>query len=254
LVPLEKIEINRSTQARGRENADWVRRLVEVLDGGGKFADDPELYFDGDRYWVGDGFHRLHAYKNVVREKVWAIVREGTLQDAMLHAAGANDKHGLPRSRQDIRRAISLVLKALPKLSDRSVGRIVRCDGKTVADVRDQLGMKTGKREYTDRYGNVTQMDVSGQQNREKRPIAFSVPANSFHQLPVPVRDALKTLLRAMQDLSKENVGYVRTWIDAELPDTPKKIANKLTELDMEEETQDRGDFDDDTETEPGDP
>jgi hypothetical protein len=72
MVPLDKVEIDRSTQHRVKKDPEHVGRLVEVLEAGGHFTDDPEVYFDGSTYWVGDGFHRIDAYARVGKEKVWA--------------------------------------------------------------------------------------------------------------------------------------------------------------------------------------
>lgn len=68
------------------------------------------VYHDGESTWLADGFHRyLAAQKSGVRTVVvdW---REGTLEMAMLYAAGANAEHGLRRTLGDKRRAIVLVL------------------------------------------------------------------------------------------------------------------------------------------------
>jgi hypothetical protein len=236
LVPLDKIEIDRSTQARLRINKDNVQRLVDVLDSGGKFSDDVELYLDdAGAFWVGDGFHRLEAYEIKQTEKIWARVRPGTHEDALAHAVGANDTHGLPRSRQDVRRAIKLALEQWPTWNDRSIGRIVHCDGKTVGSVRKDLGLTSSERTYTDRYGNEIEMNVDGQQNRQKKKVAFTGPANSFHHLPANVRENCKALLRNLADLDKTTLAFVRQWL-ASLPDTRAKVRNYLTTLEVEED------------------
>src|SRR5262245_41078226 len=103
-ILLAKVQITRSTQARDRKTPDHVETLLAVLESGQEFKDAPEVYFDGFAYWVGDGFHRLDAYDRAGRAKVWALVRDGTHRDAMIHAAGANAEHGLRRTRKDVDR------------------------------------------------------------------------------------------------------------------------------------------------------
>jgi hypothetical protein len=113
MIALDKIQLTRSTQGRLRMNPDHVQRLrEEVLERGLDFTDRVEVYDDGfGKLWVGDGFHRLEAYQQAGRDKIRALVREGTERDAMIHAAGANTRHGLRRSRENIRRCIRLLLK-----------------------------------------------------------------------------------------------------------------------------------------------
>jgi hypothetical protein len=160
-VALDKIKLERATQARCKMEPHRVAYLLAVLESGKDIDDMPELYFDGWYYWPGDGFHRLHAYQKKGRTLIDAWVREGVERDAMIHALGANDAHGLPRNRKDIQRSIKLAL-ADPELklfSDRRLAALVRCSDKTVAAVRKQKG-DDGKRVYTDKWGNISEMDT----------------------------------------------------------------------------------------------
>jgi hypothetical protein len=161
-VALEKVKLARATQARTKMKPHRVDLLLAILEAGNDFNDLVELYFDGWYYWPGDGFHRLHAYHKKGRVLIDAWVRSGTERDAMIHACGANDDHGDPRSRKDVQRAIGLLLADpdLKLLSDRRLATLARCTDKTVAAVRSQLG-DDGKRIYTDKWGNVSEMDTS---------------------------------------------------------------------------------------------
>jgi len=79
----------------------------------------------------------------------------------MIHACGANAQHGMPRTRKDLQRAIKLLLDdpELKLLSDRRLAALANCTDKTVAAVRKEHG-DDGKRTYTDRWGNVSEMDT----------------------------------------------------------------------------------------------
>jgi hypothetical protein len=236
LVALFKVQIDRSTQARDRKDDERVKALLEVLEDGKEFKDDLELYDDGFVYWVGDGFHRLDAYQLKGREKAWALVREGSHRDAMIHAAGANAEHGLPRKRKDIDRAIRLLLedKEIGKLSDRAVAALARCTDKTVAARRRELGLNGGDRAYTDRHGNESVMDISGQRSRGKTLLSAG-PVNAFHDLPVTTRRVLKGVLEEIGGLTKERYSFALSWLKGHLPPTPKEARELLTTLEAEE-------------------
>jgi hypothetical protein len=179
LILLEKVEVDRSTQCRERLSPDRVEFLADLLDRGRDFDAPIEVYWDGWKYWLADGFHRVKSYQKAGRVRVWALVREGTHRDALIHAAGANAEHGLPRTRKDVRRSILLLLDdaEFARLSDRTLARIVRCADKTVGAVRKELDLDTNVRTFTDRFGNVTEMDVSGQKDRQPRkPKKVDVP------------------------------------------------------------------------------
>jgi hypothetical protein len=252
-VQLDKVELKRSHQARVRINPDRVKELTAVLEAGGKFTENPappEVYHNGYTYWVADGFHRLLAYDRVGRHKVWVRVREGSDRDALIHALGANAEHGLPRKPEDVRRAIKLALEddELKRLSNRGIAKLVHCHDKTVAAVKRELGLDGDTRTYTDRYGNVSEMDVSGLKERRKPALAAIGPApvNTFHDLPEPVRVVLKEVLRKVQELPKEQYSFVLSWLQGHLPAKPKEAGRLLTELEAEEQAADPGGTDDD--------
>jgi len=241
-VPLDKVQIDRSTQARVRLNPEKVKEYVELLDRKVEFKDHVEVYYDGFVYWVGDGFHRLAAYKEAGRAKVPARVREGTHREAMIHAAGANAEHGLPRKREDVRRAIKLLLEddQVGRYSSRLLAGLARCAPNTVEALKKEMGLDKGPRVYTDRWGNETEMDVSGQQTRKKT-FAFNGPVNAFHDLPAPIRGVLKEVLREISQLPKESYSFVLSWLQGHLPPKPKEAGNLLTQLELEEQSQPEG-------------
>jgi hypothetical protein len=244
-VRLARVEIDRSTQARDRKSPERVEELLEVLQAGKEFKDDPELYYDIENkcYWVGDGFHRLDAYERHGREKIWALVRGGTLRDAMIHAAGANHDHGMPRTRKDLRRAIRLLLEdeQIARMSDTTVAAMAHTTDKTVAAVKRELGIGGGTRVYTDKHGNVTEMDVSGLQARGKKNIIDSGPVNAFHELPAHVRDRLKAVLELARDLNKAQWAFLHTWLAQQLPPRPRQAVELLTTLQLEAEAGPQG-------------
>jgi hypothetical protein len=102
-------------------------------------------------------------------------LREGSERDAVIHAVGANTKHGLRRSREATHRCIRLLLedKQLASLSDRTLAKLSDCDAKTVAAVRERLGLTSNSRTYTDKYGNETVMNVTGLTSRGKKRFAL---------------------------------------------------------------------------------
>src|SRR5262245_37492304 len=118
-ISLEKIQVDRRTQTRDKKDPTHVDRLAEALGRGEEFDADIDVYHDQGIYWLADGFHRVEAYQRAGRTYVWANVREGGWFDALVHAAGANARHGLPRTRKDVRRAIVLLLD-LPQFAKAS--------------------------------------------------------------------------------------------------------------------------------------
>ena len=108
-VAINTIRLDGGTQAReniDQATVDSYKSAMEDLVG---FP--PLIVFkEGESMWLADGWHRLHAAMACGNEHIACDVREGTLSDAILYAAGANKLHGLRRTNADKRRAVEMVL------------------------------------------------------------------------------------------------------------------------------------------------
>lgn len=104
------IRTDGGTQAREGTHNDTVLSYVDALREGAEF---PALvvYYDGEHYWLADGFHRLAAWRAVGAAEVPATVRQGDRRDAVLCSVGANAAHGLQRTNADKRRAVQRMLE-----------------------------------------------------------------------------------------------------------------------------------------------
>jgi hypothetical protein len=131
-----------------REGIDRERRLLyEDLYREEGFGALPPVavFFDGEAYWVADGFHRVYAAHGLVAEgksiTMPVALYHGTQRDAMVFACGANARHGKPLSSADKRLAIRrlLVDPETAQWSARRIGRYIGCDDKTVAAVKNEL-------------------------------------------------------------------------------------------------------------------
>lgn len=162
-VPLSLIRQDPDLQLReaGIDPA-VVADYAEAMDAGAEFP-PVIVFFDGQGYWPGDGFHRIKATKNLGRETINADVRDGGKREAMLLAVGANANHGLRRTTADKRRSVLALLRdpEWSKWSDREIGKRCAVDHKTVAKVRSEItGEFPTERTYTTRHGTVATMTV----------------------------------------------------------------------------------------------
>jgi ParB-like chromosome segregation protein Spo0J len=236
VIPLAEIVRDRDAQFRDKLSPERVEELTAVLESGREFKDDVEVYYVGAKYWPGDGHHRLEAYERAKRVEVPAIVREGGRRHAMVHAAGANAEHGLPRTSKEKRRAVRFLLedKEIGKLSGRAVAKIAHCDNKTVEEVKKELGLKSDKVTRTDKHGNVGELDVSGLRNRKKSRLPEG-QVYFFTSLPPLARDALKDVLLVASSLKPKQYGFLRSWLIDHLPAKVEEVAGVLSELEKED-------------------
>jgi hypothetical protein len=154
-ITLGSIIFDRDTQARVTIDKPTVDRYVKKLVAGEK-APPIEVYGENGTapFRIGDGHHRYFALQRFTLEQgarlpesaadaveIDAVIHRGGKRDAILHAVGANDDHGLPLSTADKRKAVSILLadEEWSTWSDREIGRRCKVDHKTVAAARREL-------------------------------------------------------------------------------------------------------------------
>lgn len=138
-LDVKTIRIDGGTQSRTSINTEAVSEYATALMDGA-IMPPVVAFFDGSDYWLGDGFHRLHAYRKAGRDSIQVDVRMGTCRDARLYAAGANGAHGLRRTNDDKRRAVQMVLddaQCAESWTDREIAKHCGVSHPFVAAIRN---------------------------------------------------------------------------------------------------------------------
>ena len=152
------------TQSRAGINEDTVAEYAESMRDGAKFP-AVTVFYDGDGYWLGDGFHRVLAAIEAGVE-IAADIRQGTRRDAVLYSAGANAKHGLQRTAEDKRRAVTMLLndEEWAAWSNYAIAKACAVSESLVRKVRGEISPPTTHETQTRRFernGKTYEMDVS---------------------------------------------------------------------------------------------
>ena len=145
-IPLAEIVASAGTQMRVVGiDPGTVASYAEDMQAGATFP-PIRVYHDGAEYHLADGFHRVEAAHQISRDVILADVLQGTSRDAILDACAANATHGLRRTNEDKRRAITAMLKdpEWAVWSDRSIAKACAVDHKSVAKVRRDLTAPRG--------------------------------------------------------------------------------------------------------------
>jgi len=108
-LSIDLIQVDDRTQMREQLNDEAIQSYSEKWSAGVTF-DAVDVFFDGSETWLADGFHRFEAAKRANRGSIPARIHLGTLRDAVLFAAGANDHHGVRLTRADKKRAVLKLL------------------------------------------------------------------------------------------------------------------------------------------------
>src|SRR5262245_1722255 len=97
------------------------------------------VYRDGLTYRLADGWHRVHAARQLGETSIRADVRVGSERDALWYGLGAQRQHGYRLTDADVRRAVMLAITAWPDVSGRAIADQVGCAKSYVDSVRRDL-------------------------------------------------------------------------------------------------------------------
>lgn len=140
-IDVALIELNGGTQSRSKLDEQTLEDYVQGWQLGTTFP-PIEVYFDGQKYWLADGFHRSESFKRAGKGRlIEAIVHQGTRRDAILHSVGANASHGLRRTNPDKRRAVLTLLKdeEWSRWSNQAIARKCGVDESLVRTLKSEL-------------------------------------------------------------------------------------------------------------------
>jgi hypothetical protein len=143
-VSIGSIRRDGGTQPRTRLDPETLETYIQSLQEGVEFP-PVTLFYDGESYWLADGFHRVKAHEEAEQQEIAAEVRSGTRRDAILYSAGANATHGLRRSNADKRRVVETLLHdpEWRQWSDREIAARCNVSHPLVGQVRQELFGKT---------------------------------------------------------------------------------------------------------------
>lgn len=109
-ILIADLERNPEVQGRVARNQDVIDGYKDQMLEGDVFP-PIDVFFDGAKYRVADGFQRVEAAELAEFDTIIAEVHQGGFREAKHYACGSNTKHGLPRSNADKRRVALMMLK-----------------------------------------------------------------------------------------------------------------------------------------------
>ena len=137
-IAVSAIELDTSIQCRAQIDTATVNEYAERMTEGDTF---PSIIVFGatDRCWIGDGWHRVLAARQISLRKIDADLRRGNRTDALKHALNANAVHGMRRTNADKRRCVEIALREFPKLSSRAIAEMCGVSNMLVDSARPQV-------------------------------------------------------------------------------------------------------------------
>lgn len=230
-LPLDRIRTDGGTQPRLGIDYDVAYGYGDLMAEGVKFP-PVTVFYDGENYWLADGFHRYHAAFAQEMTEIAADVIQGTIEDAQWFSFGANKAHGLMRSNDDKQRAVKAALQH-PKcvgLSNVQIARHVGVDEKTVRSWREKLNLTSEVPKSNLRTGSDGRtINVANIGKKQAEPPPMGPPITSQYQPPLPrptPEPACQSEPEDSEDLAMF-VRHLRGLLETQLTDT--LLADEIT-------------------------
>lgn len=163
-LPIESITLDPEIQPRQQLNQEVVTEYAEAMRQGSKFP-PVIVFYDGTKFWLADGFHRVQAKETNGELEILAEVELGSQREAKLFAVGANTDHGLRRTSADKRRAVKSLLNDLKwsQWSNREIARRCGVSHEMVRLIRGEVSDKICQRQKRTirRNGKIQSMNIA---------------------------------------------------------------------------------------------
>jgi hypothetical protein len=154
VLAIDIIRRDGETQGRVVSDPSVVQEYATLIKLGVEFP-PLRVWFDGEYYWLSDGFQRTAAAGLVGIPSLPAVIFRGSIDDARWDSYAANGSHGLRRTRSDIEAVVQRTLEhpRAMHLSTREIARHLSLPEATVrrwrrrsSASRDADEVRTAKR------------------------------------------------------------------------------------------------------------
>jgi len=178
-VKLSDIVRDTSIQCRASVDIVTVNAYAESMGEGDEFP-PVDLFTDGERFWIGDGWHRIMAADMIGAKHIEADVSEGGRAAALKAALKANAVHGLRRTNADKRRCVEVALQEFGGLSSRAIAEMCGVSNHMVDEIRPKA--------MGENPNAQTRLTADGRQYPARKPTRQATPSASVFQSQQPSR------------------------------------------------------------------
>lgn len=239
-LEIKSIVLDAGTQIRVSIDEERVQHYHELLEDDTEFP-PVDVFFDGLRYILADGFHRVYAFKRSDRQYIDATIHLGTARDAFLFALKANSKHGLPRSIADKRNAVNKALddSILGKESARTIAKATDTSNTFVSNIiKERQGLVKPK-EKPVKLKNVVEAPLEVRENpkSEEPEVSTFTPEDDMVKELIAENERLQDRLAVgAMDASEDEKAMAQDTID----ELRQQVKNLTIELEAVKKSRDQ--------------
>lgn len=148
-----------------------------------------DVFWDGEAYWLADGFHRYYATEVLGLAEIDCTIHQGSYDDALWFSCAANAKNGFHRTESDLQLVAerALLHPNAAGQSDGVVSAHIGCSATVVFRVRQRLIAGSAVKNLPSRVGKNGVEQVVGCRGKAKAdPDPESNPEPNDDPVPEP--------------------------------------------------------------------
>lgn len=235
MIPLSEISSDSKTQVREEVDANKVADYQKLIEEGTQF-DPIDIFSDGVKKHIGNGWHRYLAHHKAGKETILANVHMGTERDAFLFGCKANGKNGLPCNSLDHAKQLRWMSEdeECREWSNRQKAEWIGCSHTAVNRLMKKLGQAPNEKIKYNRKGKtLTMKKAEPKEEMPETPEEGPSEGPDVAELVHTITD-LETKLQEAQD--QIMIGqWDATEIEKEdVEETLKDLRNKIKLLEIE--------------------
>ncbi len=157
------MRLDGGTQPRAALNHETIAEYGDCMKDGQVFP-PVVVFYDGEHYWLADGFHRWHAAKQAGLKELRCDIIQGSQRSAVLYSVGVNAAHGLRRTNEDKQRAVLTLLndEEWREWSDNAIAKHCAVHQTFVSRMHRSLRTNlSDTRTYTTKHGTIAVMNTA---------------------------------------------------------------------------------------------
>lgn len=241
-LPIASINVDEEIQQRIKTSKGTIKDYARLLKEDHTFPaitvfmnqtenEEPE-------YYLADGFHRLQAYQNNGKEEIPCEIYKGSKLVAKFYAAGCNGTHGLKRSNQDKKKAVTTVLtdSTWKRMTDSEIAKHCHVSQPFVGKIRKKIDPNSANEtKRITKAGREIETKNIGRSNSQSTTTTFNtaftqeVSPDQYDPVGIDILKLIQNLYNKLNEKPKDKVFLLKTFHEH------LEACRNLLELDDEE-------------------
>lgn len=223
-LPVASILVDHEIQQRIKTSNGTIKDYARLMKDGHTFpAIDvfmEQVEGEEPKYYLADGFHRLQAYQMNGKNEIPCEIYKGSILTAKIYAAGRNGTHGLKRSNEDKKKAVTTILSdpTWKQMTDSEIAKHCHVSQPFVGKIRKKVDPNSANEtKRTTKDGHVIDTKNIGHPKSQKDTITVDtsftkeVEPDQYDPIGFKIVGLIQSLFSKLNEKPKDRIFLLTT-------------------------------------------